>query len=403
MQQLDQIINTYKTSALLLIAGSCCLAGASVQALDFNGYIRSGAIWSDSRRTSCLQLPGARSKYRLGNECETYGELSLAQNLIETDSGGYIAASAMLGFVSDAQDQYEHVTSFWPEGFFETGGWSDSRLLKDAKYWIGKRYYRRHDIHISDFYYWSNSGYGVGVQDLNLGGAKFSYAYRRNRFVDNENIYGHDLRWYDITTNTNGALTLGLDLRNTSDHPTFGDENGQQLHLQHVQEDIFGGFNKVAFQFGRGIAANLGSLSDESLTAADKSYRIVEQLLVEPGTDWSALFALVYERQQGLQTWTSLGLRPVYYLSDHINIAVELGHDRVDPDSGETRTLNKITFATQLAKARGFWSRPVLRAFITYANWNQAARDAGLAAGTTGVFGTDTHGLNYGIQVEHWW
>lgn len=379
----------------------CCFSTGSVLALDFNGYIRSGAIWSDDHRTNCLQVPGARSKYRLGNECETYGELSLTQNLFEGESGPYLAASAMLGFVADAQDEYNHVTSFWPEGFFETGGWSETGLLKDATFWVGKRYYQRHDIHISDFYYWSNSGYGAGVQDVNLGDSQFAYAYRRNRFVDSVDIHGHDLRWYGIATNTDGALTLGLDLRHTSDsHPAFKGRDGQQLHIQHLQEKVFGGFNKVAVQFGKGVAANLGSLSDESLTAADKSYRIVEQLLVEPDVDWSALFVLVFEHQENVQTWTSLGVRPVYYLSEHFNIAVELGHDRVEPESGETRTLDKITFATQLSKALGFWSRPALRVFVTYANWNNAARDAGLA---DGAFGTDTHGLNYGVQIEHWW
>lgn len=375
----------------------------TVLAVDFDGYIRSGAIWSDSKRTSCLQVPGTQSKYRLGNECETYGELSLTQKLISTERGGYIAASAMLGFVTDVQDKFEHVTSFWPEGFLETGGWSDHKLLKDAKFWMGKRYYRRHDIHISDFYYWSNSGYGAGVQDLNLGSTKFSYAYRRNRFIDSEDIQGHDFRWHDITTNTNGALTLGIDLRNTSDHPVFGDKTGQQLHIQHFQDKVFGGFNKVALQFGKDIAANLNSLSDESLTATNRSYRIVEQLLLEPGTNWSALLAVVFENQKDVQTWTSIGLRPIFYMNEHFNIAIELGHDRVEPESGKPRILDKITFAAQYSKARGFWSRPVLRAFITYANWNQAASDAGLAGGNTGTFGTDTHGLNYGIQVEHWW
>lgn len=349
-------------------------------------------------------MPGARSKYRLGNECETYGELSLAQTVFNSDPGPYLSVSAMLGFVTDTQGDFDTVTSFWPEGYIESGGWSDSALFRDARFWLGKRYYRRHDIHINDFYYWSNSGYGAGVQDINLGQTKLAYAYRRNRFVDDEQIQGHDLRWYDIKTNPGGSLTLGLDIRDSEpDQPVFLGDNGHQIHIQHYQEGVLGGYNKIALQFGKKIAANLGSLSDESSPATDTSYRVAEQLLVETSSAWSSFFSLIYEKQKNVQSWTSFGVRPVYYINEHLNIALELGYDRVEPEAGDTRTLTKITLAPQLSKGRGFWSRPTVRAFITYARWNSAARDAGLAGGSTGVFALDTEGVNYGIQVEHWW
>jgi hypothetical protein len=45
------------------------LAVSQVQALEFTGYVRSGAGSSDGDRQSCFQLPGALSKFRLGNEC----------------------------------------------------------------------------------------------------------------------------------------------------------------------------------------------------------------------------------------------------------------------------------------------------------------------------------------------
>lgn len=52
----------------------------SSQALEFGGYLRSGVGTSvNSGSQSCFQLPGAQTKYRLGNECEQYGELELRQ------------------------------------------------------------------------------------------------------------------------------------------------------------------------------------------------------------------------------------------------------------------------------------------------------------------------------------
>lgn len=373
-------------------------------AYDFNGYIRSGAIWSDSGRTSCLQLPGARAKYRLGNECETYGELSISKQFKDESNGSFISYSTMLGFVSDAQDKFDTVTSFWPEGFIETGGWYDNVILKDATFWVGKRYYRRHDVHINDFYYWSNSGYGAGVQDLNLGSSKLAYAYRRNRFVDKLNITGHDLRWYEIKVNKNGQLTVGLDIRNSEDHHSrFAGEQGLQFHLQHTQRPLMGGYNKVALQLGKDIGSDLSSLSANTTPLTNNSQRIVEQLLLEIDQQWSSFFTLIHERQDKVQNWTSLGMRPKYYFNDHLNLAMEIGFDKVKPEASRVRKLSKITFAIQVSESKGFWSRPTLRAFITYADWNTAAQIAGLAGGTSGVFSTDSHGLNYGIQLEHWW
>src|SRR5437899_3407524 len=44
-------------------------------AFAFHGYVRAGAGTSEERTQVCYKLPGAQSKYRLGNECEVYSEL----------------------------------------------------------------------------------------------------------------------------------------------------------------------------------------------------------------------------------------------------------------------------------------------------------------------------------------
>jgi len=51
-------------------------------------------------------------------------------------------------------------------------------------------------------------------------------------------------------------------------------------------------------------------------------------------------------------------------------------------------------------------SRPDLRFYYTYAKWNRAAQNnaaAGSALSNTGAFGSQTHGSNFGVQVEYWW
>jgi len=111
----------------------------------------------------------------------------------------------------------------------------------------------------------------------------------------------------------------------------------------------------------------------------------------------------------GDQNWMSLGIRPTYAITEQFKLVTELGHDQVDATGG-TRKLSKFTFApTWSPKGPGFWERPEVRLYYTYASWNEASKRAAneLAAGSalsdTGAFGTARHGSNVGLQVEYWW
>lgn len=110
----------------------------------------------------------------------------------------------------------------------------------------------------------------------------------------------------------------------------------------------------------------------------------------------------IYEYKMDKQTWLSMGSRLIYHFTRHTSLAIEVGYDQVKPENEPTRKLAKLTVAPQLPADRGFFSRPVLRAFVTYAKWNGAAQIAGFAGGTGGVFGGSSQGASYGFQVEAW-
>ena len=59
----------------------------------------------------------------------------------------------------------------------------------------------------------------------------------------------------------------------------------------------------------------------------------------------------------------------------------------------------KITLAPQISRGNKFFSRPVLRAFVTYAGWSDGFK--GLIGGTP--FEHATEGFTYGVQAEAWW
>lgn len=66
----------------LAVAVAAGVMSAQAMAVDFHGYARSGIGWTGSGgEQQCFQATGAQSKYRLGNECETYAELKLGQEV----------------------------------------------------------------------------------------------------------------------------------------------------------------------------------------------------------------------------------------------------------------------------------------------------------------------------------
>ena len=102
--------------------------------------------------------------------------------------------------------------------------------------------------------------------------------------------------------------------------------------------------------------------------------------------------------------WASTGVRPIFYFSKHINLAIEAGVDYVDDKINNRKgSLTKLTTALQLSADRGFYSRPVLRLFVTLADWSESLK--GQIGDTPGnaPYGTVTNGWSVGAQAEVWW
>ena len=61
------------------------------------------------------------------------------------------------------------------EAFVQAGNVLESQ--PNAKFWAGERYYRRQHIDIDDFYPLDMSGYGGGVEDVNVRVGKLAVAF----------------------------------------------------------------------------------------------------------------------------------------------------------------------------------------------------------------------------------
>lgn len=398
----------------ICIASLCLLAPLSASALEFAGYLRSGVGNSlNGGKQSCFKLPGAEAKYRLGNECEQYAELELRQDVYSFDDGSVLSVDGM----ASLYNQYDRQLTFQgdngaarlPQLYAQ---WSNLPSLNGGSLWAGRRYYKRNDIHISDFYYWNQSATGAGVEDVLIGGLKYSYALSRKDNLYQENyVTRHDFNVAGFNTNPGGELELGLSYL---DKPKRTDaHSGWAITAQHVQSEFLGGKNKFAVQYGEGSGTGLGYTGDFRLDNSSKRYRIVEffdwQVTPRFGGQIEAVYQKDFRPDGGNQEWLSLGVRPAYAISEQFKLVTELGHDQVKAADG-TRKLSKFTFApTWSPKGPGFWTRPEVRLYYTYASWNAAAQraanelDAGSALSDTGAFGTARHGSNAGLQVEYWW
>jgi maltoporin len=390
------------------------LSAGSANALEMHGYLRTGAGGSsEGGSQNCFQLPGANTKYRLGNECETYGELQLDQNVYDGKDGVKFDFTAMFAYVAGypGQQDFENLAMGNEQWAFRQAFVNVRNLpwLNGGNAWIGKRYYKRQDVHITDFFYWDPSGYGGGVENIPFGPGKFSYALFGNNqdqgsSDNNGQIWRNDFRYEGVDIGF-GSLDFGF---NWNIGTTSGDataEDGYAFHVQHFLGKIAGGYNKIAFQYGKGSAGAPWSLSGAytnfGADSSDTTWRIVDQFHWQQGP-FGGMATFVYQDSDSDGKWMSVGGRATWAFNTYFKLAGEIGYDQVDPDAGSTRKLTKFTIAPILATGPGFWNRPELRLYYTYADWNNAARDAGLSGGSSGPFGNSTSGSSYGIQLEAW-
>ncbi|MBY4677222.1 maltoporin [Marinobacterium arenosum] len=413
---MSQNKNKISAAPKVLAAMVAAMISMPAAAVDFHGYLRSGiGATSDGGDQSCFQAAGAGAKYRLGNECETYAEIALGKELYN-ENGRTFYVDSMIAYVSDQANDWEATRG---EGPFNNGTSSIRQFnvqaknvidgLPGATLWAGKRYYKRHDVHINDFYYWDVSGPGAGIEDIETGVGKLSLAWTRNTSTGDltETDVASDvldIRLGDIKVNQDGALELGFDygsagLTEAQELAGDSDEDGYLFTVEHTQGNWFGGFNKLALQYATDGMIGGGH---NNATGSGDMFRLVDQGVVQLSDSIEMMYVGIYEDQDmdnnSGRKWTSFGVRPVFKWNDVMSTAVELGYDDVDPQNGgEDSQLTKLTLAQQWSAGTSFWARPQIRAFVTYAIWD------GPVWLTGDVDAGEDDGLTFGIQAEAWW
>ena len=443
----------------LAVAVAAGVMSAQALAVDFHGYARSGIGWTGSGgEQQCFQATGAQSKYRLGNECETYAELKLGQEVWkEGDKSFYFDTNVAYSVAQ--QNDWEATDPAFREANVQGKNLID--WLPGSTIWAGKRFYQRHDVHMIDFYYWDISGPGAGIENIDLGFGKLSLAATRSQEAggsytfSSQNIYDtskdtandvFDVRLAGLQTNPDGVLELGVDYgrANTTDDYRLADgasKDGWMFTAEHTQS-MLKGYNKFVVQYatdamttqGKGIPqGSYGATYSVTDDATDTTTHYVDSNINNNGKMWRLLdhgaisvtdnIDLMYvgmfqktDMDNNLGTdWWTVGIRPMYKWTPIMSTLLEVGYDNVkSQQTGDRNSQYKITLAQQWQAGDSIWSRPAIRVFATYAKWDEnwgyikdgdktlryaASNNSGISTNSRG----DSDEWSFGAQMEIWW
>ncbi|MEH0689046.1 carbohydrate porin [Vibrio cholerae] len=429
------------------VAATLAAGSAFASDLEFHGYMRAGLGFNaDGGNAYAYGNGGSGHKVgRLGDEVDTYAEFSLAKGLYEKDGKKFSVHTLFTyqspeGSVDFQGNSMQRVGSGGP---FDSGDTSLREAyakgdMGNYTIWAGKRYYARKDIHISDFYYLNNSGYGGGVENIDAGIGQFAFAVTKwsedwQANDDNNNSGGYedgvggsnwrtayklDARLSGIEANENGSIDLaviygfaslsdGQKAHLNSVGDSFDYENdGVLLTFEHTQGNFFGGFNKFIVQYGTdGMAVGgYDNHAGEGLQAINgDGFRIIDWGVIEQDS-WNLGYNFMYGSKSVDETGANAGyiqskdfynavIRPGYKWNDVQATVLELGYYNERVKNGDWEDLSKITIAQEWNAGSNFWARPSIRLYATQYFGDMVNPDAnGNKAETM-----------FGIQAEAWW
>ncbi len=363
-----------------------------VKAFEFHGYFRAGyGLNSKGGQQVAFQAPGADAKFRLGNEAETYAELIFVSNwlnpehdtnkvwmktqfLVEANTTNSANYANFIGGIGNDQFRLR-------EAFVQVGNLIKSQ--PEAKFWAGERYYRRYQAHIDDFYILDTSGYGGGVEDVNVKIGKMSVAYlagARADVITEDGNYAKsniDVRLYDVKV-PGGKFGAWFDFARApggttqTTGVTIPSTNGFAFGIGHQRLEWQGGYNWFSIQYGKGVASNFGTSIDDptAFLKSSERFRVAEHMLLQPNDKFAIMPLFIYQQSRdgrpgsGWNRWSRLAQG----LSSSL---ATISHWRSRAAS-ITRTAVTVctTAGCKFDQGPAGSSCALYRVFLTYASWS---------------------------------
>jgi len=390
---------TRTTRAAAAAATAATLLGVAgpAQALDWSGYFRAGpGLTSGAASRACYGL-GAGSKgmtYRLGNECDFYGEFQISQGF---KSNGIDARVTLM------TNHYTGATDTNGNGLAIEQLWAEAKgfdVAPQATFWIGKERGRRGDVHIVDTFFVEMAGVGAGFKGQPAGPGQLGVAFYKTDKDASKPGNRLNVEYVGVPTGADGRLNFFF---TATDGDFTGGQSGTGLSLRHDQAKLFGtGLSNTLFlQFAQGSAGLNANFGDLTAGSRAKSWRIVESVNGQSGPLGGQAMVLLASEKNGAGVQTdsaSVGGRLSYGLTRHLKLIGDVGYSQYKTENRPTAKLLKTTVAAALSTGPEFWTRPEFRLYATHGKWNT---EAGNVTGQASLVGK-TSNTSYGAQVE-WW
>jgi maltoporin len=424
-------------TAVLFLAAAPAARGQDAEGFRFHGYLRSGfGVAGTGDPQEAFKAPNAAAKYRLGNETEAYLETTFDYGMRpQDDPQAFFDTRITVSYVTPTSNtnHFETTIALREAYALAKGVWKSQ---EGAAFWAGQRFFDRHDLHMSDFFYRDLSGFGGGLEGVRLGqSAKLGVAWlggSLNELNSNGTVpppgsfqlskNTFDLRLTELPV-AGGRLALSTDLvLFNGDELTFpeGDlslRDNTGFAVAAIHERPFArGRNKLSVQYGTGVAfdfrAVLTPIPGRTLAPGDTldfgdvwQLRAVEDVLLDRLGPFTLQLGAVWQEMDngapagGRITWLSLGARPAYHFNRYFSVELEAGFDHSQQQDAVSGSLFKLTMAPQITPKIAALSRPSLRAYVTWARWSD--RFVGLVAPV--LYGDRARGFAAGVQLETWW
>ena len=440
----------------LSAAVALALSSVAASAVDFHGYFRAGAQAStQGGEVYCLGNGNIGHKVgRLGDECDTYAELTLNQEVYNKANNKW-TLNTLVAY-GTAEGNRDLQGDSW-QGVGGTGPWNGQRLSirelwtgyqTDAGYqiWAGKRFYQRKDIHLLDLYYLNNSGYGAGIEGIDVGMGNLAFAV--TKWVNDEtgdynrNVYKLDARWNGIPVGPLGNLDASViyalpfiseqQEANAAGNARANRANSGALVTLDlntaVNSDSVNLMNHFVVQYGTngfGYIGQNGNHAGDNYTPDldDTGVRVIDWGTLDAGNfglGYSLIWAHVdngddHPAADGVNFttprsgWTySIVLRPEYKWTEFTRTTLELGYSAQKTNGWVANTkyedpdVYKVTLAQQFTPGKGFWTRPAIRFYVSYIGGDEFANGWNPGYKNKNKDG-DEHQITVGTQVEAWW
>jgi maltoporin len=284
-------------------------------AFEFHGYFRSGfGLNSRGGQQVAFEAPGAQAKYRLGNETESYAELIFVNNWVnpdhDSDKAWFRSEFLVQANTSNSEDFAGSSIGVGSdqfrvrEAFVQAGNIFE--IQPNAKFWAGERYYRRQHIDSDDFFTLDMSGYGGGVEDIDLKFGKAAVAFIRvarpdvvtqngNMTTSHIDATVYDVKgplglwgaWFDFATAKGGQIT-SASVPGSSAVTNIPSANGYAYGIRHQRLEWHGGYHTFLIQYGTGAASNFSGPGIGTTiptpspdTAKSKQFLATEQIVLQ--------------------------------------------------------------------------------------------------------------------------